>query len=156
MFNEVTIQKHTGLIGALATDVVPQDACGWVDTAHYDSVRMMTYISQITDAELKIQTAISFEGPWTDLLTYSSAGENSVELECDANATYQLERYVRWRVEATAATWDVCFMISAAFQKVGESKSGLTPAEIRRLAGTTATGGYSTSTTAIPTSERRR
>lgn len=139
MFNEVTIQKHTGLIGALATDVVPQDACGWVDTAHYDSVRMMTYISQITDAELKIQTAISFEGPWTDLLTYSSAGENSVELECDANATYQLERYVRWQVEATGVTWDVCFMMSAAFQKVGEIPVGAT-----------------TSATVIPTTMLRR
>jgi len=124
MFSEITIQKHIGLIGALATDVVVQDECDWVDTSHYDSVRVLTYISQITDAELKIQTAISLEGPWTDLLTYSSAGENTSELECDANATYQLERYVRWQVEATGATWDICFMMSAAFQKVGEVPVG--------------------------------
>ena len=150
MYGDVTIQDHTGLIGALASDVVPQDSCGWVDTDRYDSMRVMTYISQITDAELKIQTAISMEGPWTDLLTYSSSGENTAELECDANATYQLQRYVRWQVEATAATWDVCFMISAAFQKVGEQPEGAPAARGRRA------GSGPSRTTRTRTSTGRR
>lgn len=123
MFGEVTIQDWLGLIGPNDADLVIQDSDLWVDTDAYDSVRLRTEILQITDTELKIETAVSLEGPWTTLLTYSSATEYSAEIECDPNATYQLERYLRWKVDPTAATWDICFMIAAMFQKLDGSLS---------------------------------
>ena len=123
MFGEVTIQDWLGLIGPNDADLVIQDSDLWVDTDAYDSVRLRTEILQITDTELKIETAVSLEGPWTTLLTYSTATEYSAEIECDPNATYQLERYLRWKVDPTAATWDICFMIAAMFQKLDGSSS---------------------------------
>lgn len=140
MFNEVTVQDHTGLIGALATDVVIQDSDLQIDTDIFDSVQFRVEILQITDGDLHIETALSPEGPWTSLTSYNSAGQNTIEMECDPNATYQLERYLRWRFAANAATWDICFMIAAVFEKldgeeaayVPQPESGRTPVSPRR------------------------
>lgn len=120
MFGETTIQDWISLIGPIDDQTFVQDADLCTDTDMFDSVRLRTHVLNIANAELTIETALSFEGPWTTLLTVSAAGEQVCEIECDPNATLQLKRFLRWKVTSTAATWNVCFMIAAVFQKLGE------------------------------------
>jgi hypothetical protein len=140
MFNEKTIENYLGAVGPNATDELIQSGHLIVDMDKFDSVQYRIEILQITDADFHIETALTLTGPWTSLISYSTGGERLLEMECDPDATYQVERYVRWRLAANAATWDVCFMIAAVFEKLGDDKSEASSANRRRteLASSTA------------------
>jgi len=49
---------------------------------------------------------------WTVLAAYTTATEETVCADTTEGATNKLERYLRWRIERSAAVdWEVCFWI---------------------------------------------
>lgn len=125
MFEERTIQDGLTLSGPSSGQTVTQHCTQIVDTYGYEAIRIRTDIKLATNVELDVQTAISPEGPWTTLYTLSSAAEVYHEVECDNDAKYKLERFVRWQVTSTDVSWKIFFTMLGTFEK-DEVSSGTT------------------------------
>ena len=119
MFQETTLQDWLTLSGPDTSDTVTQDYDLWTDTEGYDASKLHTILTQGTNVSLAIETAVSPEGPWTSLYTITTASDTYDEVECDTNAQYRLDRYLRWTLTSSGASWKACFMIAGVFEKSG-------------------------------------
>ena len=117
MFEERTIQDGLTLSGPSSGQSVTQHFTKIVDTFGYEAIRIRTDIKEATNVELDVQTAISPEGPWSTLYTLSAAAEVYHEVECDNEAKYQLQRFVRWQVTSTNTNWKIFFTMLGTFEK---------------------------------------
>lgn len=101
-------QKLITLTGELSTDEAIQDMEGWDDTEGTRMLVVSAVVPKLLDCALYVETAASINGPWTSV---SIAATGVTLFEADAAATNKLQRYVRWRVDATADDWEACFAL---------------------------------------------
>ena len=71
---------------------------------------------------LLIQTAVSEDGPWTDVAIYTVAGvQTPVFLRRNPGDTsaQQMMGFLRWRLQETenGDEWTVCFRVTAAIER---------------------------------------
>jgi len=128
MFEERTIQDGLTLSGPSSGQSVTQHFTKIVDTFGCEAIRIRTDMKEATNVELHVQTAISPEGPWSTLYTLSAAAEVYHEVECDNEAKYQLQRFVRWQVTSTNTNWKIFFTMLGTFEKDESSATGAVPA----------------------------
>jgi hypothetical protein len=96
------------------------------DTHGSETVRIRTIIPGLANCTLHIETALTVDGPWRTLVSKTSVGETFDELECDPNATYRLDRYLRWRIVTTASSvWKVCFTQLGMFEPTGSGSQSV-------------------------------
>jgi hypothetical protein len=115
MFRERVLEDYISATGTTLMTLY-MDPERVADTDGSETVRLHTVISALTNCSLKIQTAVTPDGPWSDLITKTGAGDTFDELECDPAATYRLDRYIRWALVTTAASWKACFCLLGIFE----------------------------------------
>jgi hypothetical protein len=97
---------------------VVQPANEWLDTRGAQEVAVRCEVLNISSPvpTFQLQTGPSADGPWTNAYTTQTTEKVTVVLSNDPNATYKIERYVRWRIEAPATRWSTTFQITACGQ----------------------------------------
>ena len=110
----------------------------WLDLLDDPQVELRTDILAITGwtgvggATFLIETATSVEGPWFPVLAYTQATQQSVVLSTEPNVLNELQRYLRWSVDAPNNPWAITFKLAV----VGASDAtGPTDAEEINQAG---------------------
>ena len=103
------LQKTTTLMGDNATDTATQDASGFEDTFRSDTAVVSAVVHKRVNCSLNQETAATKSGPWNVAATVDSTGV--VYLQAQPGAANKLERYLRWRVAATVANWEICFRL---------------------------------------------
>ena len=118
MFREKVVQNYMSAKGPSAASIdLYMDPDLVVDTDGFETVRLRSLIPRLLQCTFYIETAVSVGGPWRTLVTKTSSGESSDELECDPDATYRLDRYLRWHLVTTASqAWAACFTILGIFE----------------------------------------
>ena len=70
------------------------------------------------NANIVLQTAVSAEGPWTDLATFGLGYCRTIKyFTSNEPGTDQFERFIRWQIDRSAATnWETSFRICAVMK----------------------------------------
>ena len=103
-----------------------QGSRDWLDLLSESQVEVRTDILAVTGwvgaggATFLIETATSIEGPWDPVLAYTQATQQSVVLSTEPNIQNELQRYLRWSVDAPSNPWAITFKIAV----VGAPGSG--------------------------------
>jgi len=108
---EFTSVRMTGTVGSPGEIIASEDE--WFDTAGATTGVLTGQILDISaNIALYFETASVAEGPWTTLFVNRLDSQASVDDEyagitylssdVDAPAAYRFDRYVRWRLVATA------------------------------------------------------
>jgi hypothetical protein len=111
-------QTVVGNLALTGDDIVIAPEENWVITRGMEQLYIkaeMLYYSG-TNMALKIEKAMSREGPWTTVLTVNTAytvGEISLSAEFDTTAGQELESYLRWHIDANDSSWSTCFRITS-------------------------------------------
>lgn len=103
----IIFQAATMLTGDNDEEYAIQKRAGWIDTRGFKRFVLSAKVYQLTVATLTIETATTLAGPWNTAATIATTGTTYIQAE--ENATNKLERFVRWKVLATDATWTACF-----------------------------------------------
>jgi hypothetical protein len=125
MFKERIVEDFMSARGTTLLSLY-MDPGAIVDTEGSETVRLHSIIPALSACTLKIQTAVTPDGPWRTLIEKTAAGETFDELECDPDATYRLDRYIRWELLTTAAAWTACFSLLAVFEAEHGRGTGFT------------------------------
>ena len=103
-----------GAYTASGDDIVVPAQRFWIDTQKLDFLRVEAEMLEASSATLVIESAMSWDGPWTGLLTVTTAYTvQSVALSAESGAANPLQRYVRWHVESAVQPWVACFRVNA-------------------------------------------
>ena len=112
----IMFQRWLTLFGATsaATNGAVQPASGWLD-AWATKYTLLVGIPELTGCELFIETATDVAGPWRKVgSSYTTDTFTSDVLASESlNVSKSFDRYLRWRVEPTAASWSICFQLKA-------------------------------------------
>lgn len=98
--------------GATISDIIPLESA-WIDTRGMEKLSLQVEVIQLANATLRIQKAMSLEGPWTNATNFTATGSTLCFFETDAGATLKMERYIRWSLDGTVDPWNLCFRINA-------------------------------------------
>ena len=113
-------QSNTTVQGAADEEKVIQSAPRWFDASDYRFVVVRAVVRAFTNCELKLETSPtrdSGESSTADSAPDSNWREavanitqsGTYVLDAAPGATYPLDRFVRWTVKSTAASWTSSF-----------------------------------------------
>lgn len=114
------MQKWLTAMGPTTGTKVIQSSPAWEDLGFARLAVVRAEIRREVNCKLILQTSSvrdSAEGSgshWTNVIEIAASPSSSTTyyLEAAQGATYKLERFVRWVVEATADDWEICFWIA--------------------------------------------
>ena len=107
--------------GSSSTAVV-QPASQWLNGENFQQAAIDMLVLQNTstagNANIVLQTAVSAEGPWTDLATFGLGYCRTIKyFTSNEPGTDQFERFIRWQIDRSAATnWETSFRICAVMK----------------------------------------
>lgn len=102
----VTLVGNTSMTGD--NIIVPLESY-WIDTEGMDKLQIEVETIDLDTANLKLERAMSPEGPWTNLTTITATGVTTVTLDSSS----PMSRYIRWHLDASSSPWTACFRINA-------------------------------------------
>jgi hypothetical protein len=109
--------------GGAATRIV-QGSDGWIYVGDVPAVSVRTEVPFITaGATLRVETAVSLDGPWRDVVLQTSEGNATYVLGAEpfggsfVGSAVPLRQYLRWAVQPPAGDWIVCFRIGLASRR---------------------------------------
>jgi hypothetical protein len=112
-----------GLGGGIAVNF---DQCrpDWLEVGDAQGAVLSVQIHALagtTPPTLKILTAVSEDGPWETVASYTSPGDDTIFLRRDPNGTSadQMMGIIRWRLDETMSggAWYACFRITAVLER---------------------------------------
>ncbi|MBT9555683.1 MAG: hypothetical protein IV100_06615 [Myxococcales bacterium] len=106
--------------GGAATRIV-QGSDGWIYVGDVPAVSVRTEVPFITaGATLRVETAVSLDGPWRDVVLQTAEGNATYVLGTEpfggsfVGSAVPLRQYLRWAVQPPAGDWIICFRIGLA------------------------------------------
>lgn len=104
----VTLKTGAGLAD------IAMDSDYWINLSPLSAVVARTVVLNITGGSLILQTASTTDGPWRDLVSYTTAGVNGIVIGTEGNAPTSMRRYLRWFFDTPAGAASVTFRIGLA------------------------------------------
>jgi len=114
------MQKWLTAMGPTTGSKVIQSSPAWEDLGFARLAVVRAEIRRQVNCKFILQTSSvrdSAEGAgshWTNVIEVAASPSTSTTyyLEAGQAATYKLERFVRWVVEATGDDWEICFWVA--------------------------------------------
>jgi len=82
-----------------------------VDALEFKEAIVGVQILTHTNCTLEIETALSLEGPWTTIASFTGATVTTKHFTSREEGTNKFTRYLRWALDRNAANWKTCFKL---------------------------------------------